>query len=66
MAQVTAIDHLDQVGLVYQVIQNSEAVEPTKRAGRPTKLKANVELSKIEETQVQKKDVVDHQRPSQL
>ena len=62
MAKITEVDHLDQV---YKVVQYSEAVELTKRGGRPPKHKANVELSNPEEIQF-KKDVVGHQRPSQL
>ena len=65
MAQITEVDHLDQVYQVYKVVQNSEAVEPTKRGGRPPKRNANVELSNTEEIHF-KKDVVDHQSPSQL
>ena len=33
MAQVTEADHLYQFDNVYQVVQNSETVEPTKKKG---------------------------------
>ena len=54
MAHITEVDHLEQVDRVYKVVQNSEAVEQTKRGDLTPKRKANVELSNTEEIQFKK------------
>ena len=55
MAQVTEADNLNQFDKVYQVVQNSETVEPTKKGDGPPKHKTNSKLSNTKENQVKKR-----------